>query len=106
MTLKARPLGEQLADVRERGQWRQQPVGELLTASLSAHQAAREARRQKDGVTALAAVRSAYDLRLTAEAVDPEHTDPAWAGEQAVTISQWDTHAVLMTFYRQQLGLS
>ncbi len=83
-------------------------VAELLAASLVSHNDARALRKQQPRPRAAiwSALNKAYHLRMDAHALDPEHTDPAWLDEQAVTIPEWDTHAVMLAFYEQQLLLN
>lgn len=85
-------------------------VAELLYQSLAAHQRAKQQLASKDGRSVLvkardmAALREAYELRKQALALDPERADPAWQDEQAKTPRGRDTHAELMSFYREKLG--
>lgn len=43
------------------------------------------------------ALRLALDARLSADAADPEHVDPAWALDRA-------PHAELVAFYQRTIG--
>jgi hypothetical protein len=79
-------------------------VTDLLRASLAAHQAALEARQQRDPATASLQLQIAYDLRLQAHRLDPDHTAPAWQAEDRKTPRGRDTHSELLAFYRSQLG--
>jgi len=48
-------------------------------------------------------LRLARDLRIRADAVDPEHMDAAWAEEQAHTPRGHDPHAEMLGFYEAML---
>jgi len=73
-----------------------------LQASLIAHRAALLARRNKDLMGARALLRDAAEWRRLAHTRDPEHTAPAWHGEQGQTPKGTDTHAAMVAFYEQQ----
>lgn len=77
-------------------------VAELLQASIAAHKASIPARQKRDLATSFGLLMQAYQLRVAAHALDPEHADMAWAEEQKHTMAQADTHAELMAFYEQQ----
>lgn len=76
-------------------------VAALLTASREAHKrkhafANRLHHKQHvpDYPAAEAAIAEALDLRLQAHALDPDHTDPAWAKDAV-------PHEELVAFYRR-----
>lgn len=76
-------------------------IAELLEQSHAAHVAYRDAIRAGTVGTALATVQlvDAQRHRLSAHALDPDHTDPAWAAE-ATTYPHYE----LVVFYAQQLA--
>ena len=76
-------------------------VGRLLQQSLAAHREAAAARNQRRP-EASDRLQTAARLRQEAQALDPSHTDPAWASEQTVTSPGEDTHEALMAFYRKK----
>jgi hypothetical protein len=77
-------------------------VARLLRDALSAHEAAKEARRQKRP-DARDLLIQARELRIEAHRLDPDHTAPAWFEEQVITPNGKDTHRELLAFYAQQL---
>lgn len=78
-------------------------IGSLLRQSMAAHEEAMRARYEKRSDRE--ALLTAYALRREAHEVDPEHLDLAWHEEQHRTPGNSDTHAALMKFYKQRLGL-
>lgn len=75
-------------------------IADLLERSHAAHTAYREAIRAGQP-TALATIElvNAQRHRLVAHALDPDHTDPAWAAEALKY-----PHEDLVAFYAQQLA--
>lgn len=74
-------------------------VSELLAQAKAAHAdyrrlgGAKSTPQQKRPL-----IQAAYDARLAAEQLDPEHADPAWAKETQ--------HADLLLFYEKFLELN
>lgn len=82
----------------------QTDLAQILTQARAAHVAYRQAaprvtngQKVEDRPTALAALLKALELRETAEALDDDHSDPAWVDDVALGYSQRD----LLTYYRQ-----
>lgn len=79
-------------------------VADLLTASRASHAAYRQLHDDAAKVKAKkpegwqAHLWDALTLRRQAHAADPDHRDLAWSDDKA-------SHADLMAFYEQQLGL-
>lgn len=86
-------------------------VAQLLAASRAAHQRSFQHRGRigKDGKvsavpqlqTAGAEIQQALRLRLEADAIDPEHLDPAWLEDQAANKGQ--SHEQMVTFLGRYL---
>jgi len=77
-------------------------IARLLTVSQKAHQDARRARHDQKPSRAREYWQVALDARTDAHTQDPEHLDPAWAEEQALTPGRYDTHSELMQFYAER----
>lgn len=97
--------GVRAVDCRPR---KQMTVADLLAQSRAAHDRYRRAANPRpdsnghhvhprDYATAEREVADALALRLEAHALDPEHTDEAWAGDAKAT------HEQLVGFYRTYL---
>lgn len=82
-------------------------VEALLDASIHAHRVSLEARLRKDPVKSIEELQRAYDLRVQAHTLDPDHTAPAW---ETVYIDGAQKgrhlHDSLMGFYKQRLGIA
>lgn len=80
----------------------QTEIARLLTASLKAHQDAKRARHDRKPALCREHWQAALNARVDAHALDPEHTDPAWAEEQAHTPGRYDTHSEMLQFYAER----
>lgn len=72
-------------------------VADLLESSRASHAAYRALPAPKPAGWQ-SHLWDAYTLRIMANNLDPDHTDPAWSADKA-------PHADLMRFYAEQLGL-
>lgn len=79
-------------------------VAALLKQSLAAHDRAKQLRRQARKDQARESLTQARALREQAHALDPDHTDAAWADEADRTPTGRNTHQELTAFYAQMLG--
>lgn len=77
-------------------------VARLLTAAQQAHQQAKRAAHDQKHTQCRQLRQQALNARVDAHTLDPEHTDPAWAEEQALTPTGRDTHIELMQFYAER----
>lgn len=85
-------------------------VAQLLFQATAAHTKYRMATGSKkrpvvDEAGVRAGLIEAYTLRTQANLLDPNHLDPAWASEQALTHSAIDTNQSLLDFYVRQIKL-
>jgi len=79
-------------------------VSDLLAQSMAAHKAAKpSSKKQPRPAGWKDKLRLARELRVRADALDPQHADPAWAAEQSKTPRGYDTHGMLMKFYEGKL---
>lgn len=76
-------------------------VAQKLTASQTAHLKAMQCRLKKDTIGHLACISEAYERRTEAHALDPDHSDPAWASETTRKFN----HDACLQFYRHELGI-
>lgn len=74
-------------------------VSDKLAASRAEHSAYRSAKRFNQVSAAKTAMERALSLRLDADALDPDHGDPAWQAEELKY-----PHGPLVTFYLDQLS--
>ncbi len=77
-------------------------IASLLERSLDAHRRAQVARNKREA-NAADLLLEARNLRVKADALDPQHTAQAWADEQGATPKHKDTHQALMNFYARQI---
>jgi len=76
-------------------------VASKLSASHSAHLRAQACRLKKNTIGHLEAISEAYERRMEAHDLDPDHRDPAWQLETAKKFS----HDACLQFYRHELGI-
>lgn len=77
-------------------------IARLLAQSLQAHQDAKRARNSRKPALCREHWQTALNARMDAHALDPKHTDPAWAEEQAKTPHAYDTHTEMLQFYAER----
>lgn len=82
-------------------------VSDKLQESRGAHTRARPIIANKRQVRGwdLESLRAAYDARLAAQGLDPDHADPEWSNEQSFADPSVDAHDALLQFYREKLGI-